>query len=134
MKAALIQGFQDVPVEWIDLGTDSEASVDYPDYGFKLARALQSGEAPFGVLVCGSGVGISIAANRNPAVRCALCHDETTARLARQHNDANAIAFGSRLIGIETALSCLKVFLTTEFAGGRHARRVAKLADGQAGG
>jgi ribose 5-phosphate isomerase B len=82
------------------------------------------------VLVCGTGIGISIAANRHPGVRAALCHNETTARLAREHNDANVIALGARIVGIEVAKDCLKAFLQTEFAGGRHARRVAKLADG----
>lgn len=127
MKSALIDIFKDLPVEWVDLGTNSPESVDYPDFGAKMGKAIAEGRAPIGVLVCGSGVGISIAANRNPAVRCVLCNDETTARLSRQHNDANVIAFGGRLIGIETAKACLKAFLTTEFEGGRHQRRVDKL-------
>lgn len=128
LKQALKDSFKDGGVEWIDLGTNSEESVDYPDYGAKLAKAIADGQAPFGVVVCGSGVGISIAANRNPAVRCVLCQDETTARLSRQHNDANVIAFGGRLIGVETAKACLNVFLTTPFEGGRHAKRVEKLS------
>lgn len=127
MKSALIDTFKDLPVEWVDLGTNSADSVDYPDYGKKMGEAIASGQASIGVLVCGSGVGISIAANRNPAVRCVLCSDETTARLSRQHNDANVISFGGRLIGIETAKACLKAFLTTEFEGGRHQRRVDML-------
>jgi ribose 5-phosphate isomerase B len=86
------------------------------------------GKADRGVLVCGSGIGISIAANRNPAVRAALCHDETTARLAREHNDANVLALGERTTGVDVAKQCLRIFLTTDFAGGeRHERRVAKL-------
>ncbi len=129
LKTALIAGFQSVPVTWVDLGADSgEVSVDYPDYGHKLAVAIAKGEADFGVAICGSGVGISIAANRNPSVRCVLCADETTARLSRQHNDANVIAFGARLIGVETARACLDIFLKTEFEGGRHQNRVAKLS------
>jgi len=127
MKSALIDTFKDLPVEWVDLGTNSTDSVDYPDFGKKMGEAIASGQASIGVLVCGSGVGISIAANRNPAVRCVLCNDETTARLSRQHNDANVISFGGRLIGIETAKACLKAFLTTEFEGGRHQRRVDML-------
>jgi ribose 5-phosphate isomerase B len=111
----------------IDLGPDSEASVDYPDYGRKLGDAIARGEAPLGIAVCGSGIGISIAANRNPAVRAALCTSGLMARLARQHNDANVLALGSRIIGIEVARDCVDEFLNTEFAGGRHAARVAKL-------
>ena len=111
----------------IDLGTDSEASVDYPDYGQKLADAIAAGSADHGIAICGSGIGISIAANRNPAVRCALVTSGLMARLARQHNDANCIALGSRIIGIEVARNCVHEFLNTKFFGGRHARRVAKL-------
>ncbi|MDY0028344.1 MAG: ribose 5-phosphate isomerase B [Pseudobdellovibrionaceae bacterium] len=128
LKTALMQSFPEGAVEWLDLGTNSEESVDYPDFGFKMGDAIAEAKASIGVLVCGSGVGISIAANRNPAIRCVLCNDETTARLARQHNDANVIAFGGRLIGIETAKACLKTFLETEFEGGRHQRRVDKLS------
>ncbi len=112
----------------LDLGTHGPDSVDYPDFGTAVADAVASGRARLGVLVCGSGIGISIAANRNPAIRCALVHDVTGARLAREHNDANIIAFGARMIGIEVALEALRVFLETPFAGGRHARRVAMLS------
>lgn len=112
----------------LDLGTaDAATSVDYPDFGAALARAITGGEASRGVLVCGTGIGISIAANREPKIRCALCHDVTTAKLAREHNDANVIAFGARIIGVEVARDALKAFLATAFAGGRHERRVAKL-------
>ncbi len=111
----------------LDLGPDSEASVDYPDYGRKLGEAIAAGRADRGIAICGSGIGISIAANRNPAVRCALVTSGLMARLARQHNDANCIALGSRIIGIEVARDCVQEFLNTEFAGGRHAGRVAKL-------
>ncbi len=128
MKQALKDSFKEIEVEWVDLGTYSEDSVDYSDYGVKMGKAIVAKEAVFGVLVCGSGVGISIAANRNPAIRCVLCNDETTARLSRQHNDANVISFGGRLIGIETAKACLNMFLTTNFEGGRHAKRVDKLS------
>lgn len=116
--------------EVLDLGTHSTDSVDYPDFGRALGEAVAAGRARRGLVVCGSGIGISIAANRNPAVRAALCHDETSARLARLHNDANVLALGARLIGEEVAKACLKVFLETEFEGGRHQRRVAKLSDG----
>ena len=112
-----------------DLGPHDTASVDYPDYGYALGRAIADGRADFGVAVCGSGIGISIAVNRNPAARCALIGDHLSARLAREHNDANVIAFGARLIGIDTAKDALAAFLTTPFAGDRHAARVAKLSN-----
>ena len=111
----------------IDLGTHSQDSVDYPDFGFALASALGKNEADFGVLVCGSGIGISIAANRHPQVRAALVHDALGAKMCRLHNDANVICFGGRMIGEEVAKDCLDIFLRTDFEGGRHTRRVNKL-------
>ena len=111
----------------IDLGTHSQDSVDYPDFGFALASALGKNEADFGVLVCGSGIGIGIAANRHPQVRAALVHDALGAKMCRLHNDANVICFGGRMIGEEVAKDCLDIFLRTDFEGGRHARRVNKL-------
>lgn len=111
----------------LDLGTHSDDSVDYPDFGSALASAIADGRAARGVVVCGTGIGISIAANRNPSVRAALCHDTTSARLCREHNDANVLALGARLIGDEVAKDCLRIFLATPFAGGRHQRRVDKL-------
>jgi ribose 5-phosphate isomerase B len=113
-----------------DCGTEGTASVDYPDFAAAVCAAVGSGEARFGVLVCGTGIGISIAANRDPAIRCALVHDVTGARLTRQHNDANVIAFGARMIGAEVALDALHAFLATPFEGGRHERRVLKLSPG----
>ena len=130
LKEVLKRDLQDAGFTVLDLGTHSAQSVDYPDFGAAMGEAIASGKAERGVLVCGTGIGISIAANRNPAVRAALVHDETTARLTRLHNDANVVAFGSRVIGIETARAALKVFLSTEFEGGRHAARVAKLSKG----
>ena len=112
----------------LDLGTNSTASVDYPDFGKAMAEVIAAGKVGRGVLVCGTGIGISIAANRNPKVRAALAHDVTSAKFAREHNDANVVAFGQRLIGPETAREALKVFLATEFSGGRHVGRVAKLS------
>ncbi|MCC7047099.1 MAG: ribose 5-phosphate isomerase B [Alphaproteobacteria bacterium] len=124
LKDELARAGRDV----LDLGTDGPQSVDYPDFADKLAQALKSGRAGRGVLVCGTGIGISIAANRHRHVRAAVCHDATSARLARQHNDANVLALGARLIGDETAKDCLRAFLETGFDGGeRHGRRVAKL-------
>ena len=112
----------------LDLGTDGPHSVDYPDFADRLADALADHRAKRGVLVCGTGIGISIAANRHRHIRAALCHDTSSARLARQHNDANVLALGARLIGEEAALDTLDTFLKTGFDGGeRHARRVGKL-------
>jgi ribose 5-phosphate isomerase B len=113
----------------LDLGTNGSASVDYPDYAKAVADALSSGAAARGVLVCGTGIGISIAANRYAHVRAALIHDAFGSKMCRQHNDANVIVFGGRTIGSEVAKDCLEVFLTTEFEGGRHARRVAMLGE-----
>ena len=98
----------------------------------RLAAALKDGRAQLGVMACGSGIGIAIAANRYPWIRAAMCYDVTTARLAREHNDANVLALGARLIGLEVARDCLLTFLDTPFAGGRHARRVAKMSSPQA--
>ncbi len=111
-----------------DLGPHSGDSVDYPDYGYKLADYIADGQADFGVALCGSGIGISMAVNRNPACRCALVSDNLSARLSREHNDANVIAMGGRLIGVETAKDCLATFLETPFGGDRHVRRVDKLS------
>lgn len=110
-----------------DYGTNSTQSVDYPDYAHAVCEAVLEKKADFGVLVCGSGVGMSIAANRHEGIRCGLVHDVTTARLTRAHNDANVLALGARIIGEEVALDVLSVFLATTFEGGRHERRLAKL-------
>ncbi len=127
LKAALVADLREGGHAVLDLGPDGEASVDYPDYGARLAAAVADGRADRGIAICGSGIGISIAVNRHPALRCALVTSGLMARLARQHNDANAIALGSRIIGIEVARDCVHEFLNTPFAGGRHAARVAKL-------
>jgi len=129
LKTTLIKELENQGLEVLDLGCDGSGSVDYPDYAYKLAQALKNGEADRGVAICGSGIGISIAVNRFVEVRCALVHDSLGARLSRQHNDANVIAFGDRMIGVETAKDCLKTFLETEFEGGRHAARVEKLSN-----
>ena len=110
-----------------DLGTHAGQSVDYPDMADALAASYDGQGPDRGLLICGSGIGISIAANRHRHLRAALCHDVTSASLARQHNDANVLCLGARLIGVETAKAALAAFLTTEFEGGRHARRVDKL-------
>ena len=127
LKALLVDELRAAGHAVLDLGPFDEASVDYPDYGAKLAAAIADGSAARGIAVCGSGIGISIAVNRNPAARCALVTTGLMAWMARLHNDANCIAIGSRIIGVETARDCVTEFLATEFAGGRHAGRVAKL-------
>lgn len=127
LKDTLKTELGELGFEVLDLGTHGPESVDYPDYADKLADALREGRAKRGVLVCGSGIGVSIAANRHPGVRAALCHDAVTARVARQHNDANVLVLGARTTGLDVAKDCLKVFMGTAFEGGRHTRRVDKL-------
>lgn len=124
LKAILAEELLSAGHKLIDLGTDNPTtSVNYPDFGRKCAEAVANGEVLFGVIVCGSGIGISIAANRVRGARCALVHDNLSARLSRQHNDANMIAFGARLTGVETARDALNAFLATPFEGGRHTPR-----------
>jgi ribose 5-phosphate isomerase B len=129
MKAELADWLREQGNEVLDLGTnDAEKRVDYPDYGYAIAQAIADKRADWGVALCGSGIGISIAVNRHPAARCALVSEPFSARLARNHNDANVIALGARLIGIEMAKACVMTFLNSEFDGGRHAGRVDKLS------
>ena len=128
LKDQLADWLREQGHEVIDLGTNGHESVDYPRYGAMLAEALADGRAERGITVCGSGIGVAIAANRNPACRCAQVSEPLSAALARQHNDANAIAIGARLIGPEMAQACVKAFLETNFEGGRHQRRVDQLS------
>ncbi|MCY7338952.1 MAG: ribose 5-phosphate isomerase B [Sphingomonas bacterium] len=128
LKEALAAWLREAGHEVLDLGTNGPESVDYPDFGARLARSLEAGEATRGIAVCGSGIGIAIAANRNPACRCAQVNEPLSASLARTHNDANAIALGARLIGIDMAKACVTAFLSTDFEGGRHQRRVDQLS------
>ncbi len=116
--------------EVTDLGTEDAVSVDYPDMAEKLVEAIDHGIADRGILICGTGIGIGIAANRHPHMRAATCHDVTTARMARAHNDANVLCLGARVIGAQVALDCVDAFLTTPFEGGRHQRRIDKLGRG----
>jgi ribose 5-phosphate isomerase B len=132
LKSVLVAWLREEGHDPLDLGTNSAERVDYPDFGFRLGRALEGGEAEFGIAICGSGIGIAIAANRIPHVRCAQVAEPVSAALARQHNDCNAIALGARLIGEDMAKACVTAFLTAEFQGGRHTARVAKLSEPQA--
>jgi ribose 5-phosphate isomerase B len=128
LKGELAAWLRDAGHDVADLGPDSTASVDYPDYGYALAAHVADGQADFGIALCGSGIGISIAVNRHPGCRAALVSEPLSARLAREHNDANVIAMGARLIGADMARACIETFLATPFAGDRHARRVGKLS------
>lgn len=127
LKTLLAEELRALGYEVLDLGTDGPGSVDYPDYAGALSEVIAEGRAEQGVLVCGTGIGIAMAANKHHGIRAAVCHDETSARLARAHNNANVLALGERLIGAEVAKACLRTFLETEFEGGRHQRRVAKI-------
>ena len=129
LKSTLIQWLRDQEHEVDDLGPEGADSVDYPDYGYKLAKAIATGSADRGIALCGSGIGISIAINRNPACRCALVSEPLSALLAREHNDANVLAMGARLVGIEMAKACIGAFLNTGFGGEWHQRRVDKLSN-----
>ncbi len=128
LKGELADWLRSLGHDVADLGTNGAESVDYPDYGYKLGQHIAAGTSDFGVALCGSGIGISIAVNRIPAARCALVSEPLSASLARQHNDANVIALGARLTGIDMAKACIEAFLNTPFAGDRHARRVEKLS------
>ena len=129
LKAELRQWLLDAGHEVADLGPDSGDSVDYPDFGYKLAGVVADGTAERGIALCGSGIGISMSLNRHSGVRCALVSEPLSASLAREHNDANVIAMGARLTGVDMAKACVTAFLETDFAGGRHQRRVDKLSD-----
>lgn len=127
LKEPLMELARAAGYEILNLGTDSEDSVDYPDYGKKIAQAVTEGKAEFGIAICGSGIGISIAANRVAGARAALCQTGLSAQLAREHNNANILCLGARFIGVEEAKECAARFLQTTFAGGRHEARVNKL-------
>jgi len=128
LKDELAAWLRDQGHEVTDLGTNGPESVDYPMFGRKLAEFIASGQAECGIAVCGSGIGISIAVNRDPHCRCARVDDPLSAQLAREHNDANVLALGGRLIGSDMAKACVAAFLDTSFAGGRHQRRVDQLS------
>ena len=127
LKGTLGDWLREQGHEVADLGPASDARVDYPDYGYALAAHIAAGHADRGIALCGSGIGISIAVNRHPAARCALVSDPYSAALAREHNDANVLALGARLVGEDMAKACVASFLAGDFAGGRHSTRVDKL-------
>lgn len=124
LKKEVAAYIQELGYEVINIGTDTNESCNYPEYGEKAARMVASGEADLGVLICGTGVGISLAANKVKGIRCGVCSDTTTAHLIREHNDANMISFGARIVGSELAKDIVKSFLTAEFMGGRHQTRI----------
>ena len=126
-KETIKQTLDQMGIEFEDLGTNSEESVDYPDYAEQVARRVAAGEAERGILVCGSGIGMQIAANKIPGIRAALAWNEEPAKLAREHNEANIVAVGSRTTPQETIAQIARTFLTTDFAAGRHTRRVEKI-------
>ncbi len=129
LKQVIISHLADRGIEFRDFGTYSEESCDYPEYGEAVGRAVASGECELGIAVCGTGIGISIAANKVHGVRAAACSDCFTAEMCRRHNDANVLALGGRVIGPGLALKIVDIFLSTGFDGGRHARRLGKLAE-----
>ena len=127
IRQEIKQLMDEMGIEYIDLGCECEGSVDYPDYAIPVAEKVARGEVDRGILICGTGIGMSIAANKVKGVRCALVHDVYSARLTREHNDSNVLAMGERVIGLGLAREIAKVWLTTEFEGGRHANRVNKI-------
>jgi ribose 5-phosphate isomerase B len=129
LKAAVRHALQERGDQVADVGTEGKESVDYPDFAHALARKISAGECERGVLVCGTGIGMAITANKVHGVRAAVCSTEFEARAAREHNDANVLCLGERVIGTGLALSILQVFLETPFEGGRHARRVQKIEE-----
>ena len=129
LKPVMIKYLEEKGYEFYDFGTYTKDSCNYAEYGAKVAEAVASGEYDRGILICGTGIGMSIVANKVPGIRCAHCHDSFSARAPRMHNDANVIAFGERCIGTGIMLDIVEAFLTTEFEGGRHLARIAKITE-----
>ena len=127
LKSCILRYLADKPLETSDLGTDGRDSVDYPDYAVKVAKSVSQGQSDRGILICGSGIGMSIAANKVPGIRAALCHNVTTAETSRRHNDANILVLGERVLDEETALQIVETWLQSEFEGGRHRKRLEKI-------
>lgn len=134
LKEAIRTHLETQGLDVLDLGTNSTDSVDYPKYGFAVGNAIIKGEADLGIAVCGTGLGISIAANKISGIRAVVCTETFSARMAREHNNANVLTLGGRVIGVGLALDIVDIFLKTEFAGGRHARRVNLISDIECGG
>lgn len=129
LKEHIKEYFEKEGIEYVDYGTYSEESVDYPDFGRKVGEAIIEKEVDKGIVICGTGIGISLAANKVKGIRCALCGDMYSARMSREHNNANALALGGRVLGKDLALEIVGIWLKTEFAGGRHERRVNKIGE-----
>lgn len=129
LKPALKKSIEALKGEWLDLGPHNEDSVDYPDYANDVVNAITSGRAHYGILICGSGIGMSMVANRDPSIRAALCHDVEAATMTRKHNDANILVLSAKSTAPETAANLIKAFLTTDFEGGRHQRRIEKFSE-----
>lgn len=129
LKMEIMEYVKELGHEVINFGTDTNESCNYPEYGEKVGRAVASGEADCGILICGTGVGISIAANKVKGVRAGVCSEATTARLIKEHNNANILAFGARIVGPELAKDMVKAYLEAEFLGGRHQTRIDMFAD-----
>jgi ribose 5-phosphate isomerase B len=129
MKREIQSYLEEKGYEVINFGTDTNERCNYPDYGLKVAEAIKNGEADQGVLICGTGIGISLAANKVPGIRAAVCSEPVSARLAKQHNNANIIAFGARIVGLEEAKAIVDAFFGAEFLGGRHAMRVDLISE-----
>ncbi len=127
LKASLVAQLRAAGHTVLDMGTDGPARVDYPDFAHPVCAAVESGQARFGILICGTGIGMSIAANRHRGIRCGLCTDVTMARLTREHNDANVLALGARIIGEAVAADIVAAFLAAKYEGGRHQDRLDKL-------
>jgi ribose 5-phosphate isomerase B len=129
LKSRILRYLAEKNIESVDMGTDNGDSVDYPDYAVAVAEAVSKDQSDRGILICGTGIGMSIVANKLPGVRAALCHDTMTAEASRQHNDANILVLGGRVLDEKTALQIVQVWLETEFDGGRHQRRIDKIKD-----
>ncbi len=129
LKGKLSRFLDKIGYELVDVGCYSEESIDYPDVAAELSKKVLDGECARGILICGTGIGMSIAANRDRGIRAALCHDEYTARMSREHNDANVLCLGARVIGTGVAESLVATWLATEFSGGRHQRRISKMSN-----
>lgn len=129
IRREIIELLEELNIEYVDMGCECETSVDYPDYALPVAERVANGEFDRGILICGTGIGMSIAANKVKGIRCALVHDTFSAQATREHNDSNILAMGERVIGPGLARDIVKIWLTTEYQGGRHATRVGKISE-----